>query len=295
MAAVFHRIDLKLIDPTIRFALTKEDKKPGSGILQFLSDSTTISLLDAVKLMIMLSDNTATNLVLDHIATTHDARMAAVNDFLGAKGLGNTRVLNRLYSWETKKQTPEDIRYGIGVSTPEDMVLLLDALYHRTLADSASCTTMLDILKQQQYNEMIPRLLPVDACKYLEVAHKTGEINETKVDVGLILSDKVTIALAVFVDKHPDHREGLNNQAGLLVAHVARAVWNHFTGGSGYECPVRARDVDWNRFPGGSWAIAWVGSLRAMEHSIHTFPIMPTAALWLSFPRVSRRPQRGQT
>jgi beta-lactamase class A len=208
MAAVFHRIDLKLIDPTIRFTLTKEDKKPGSGILQFLSDSTTISLLDAVKLMIMLSDNTATNLVLDRIATTHDARMAAVNNFLAVKGLKNTRVLNRLYSWETKQQTPEGIRYGIGVSTPEDMVLLLDALYHRTLVDSTSCTTMLDILKQQQYNEMIPRLLPVDECKYLEVAHKTGEINETKVDVGLILSDKVNIALAVFVDKHPDHREG---------------------------------------------------------------------------------------
>ncbi|MEK9137085.1 MAG: serine hydrolase, partial [Bacteroidota bacterium] len=212
-------------------------------------------MLDAVKLMIILSDNTATNLVLDQLASTHDARMAAVNDFLLSRGLKNTRLLNRLYSWQTKKQSPEGIRYGIGVSTPEDMMVLLEALYNKTLADSSSCNTMLDILKQQQYNDKIPRFLPIDECLYLDIAHKTGDVNESKADVGLILSDKANIAIAVFVDKHPDHQEDNENQASLLAAHVARAVWNHFTGSSGHERHVRTRDVDWNRFPGGNWLI----------------------------------------
>jgi beta-lactamase class A len=256
MAAFFHLADLKSVDPNERVILTGEDRKGGSGILQFMSPGTTITLLDAVKLMIILSDNTATNLVLDRLGDSHEARMRAVNDFLIAKGLKNTRILNRLYTWQTKLRTPEAIRYGIGVSTPEEMVSLLEALYKGTLADSSSCRAMLDILKLQSDHDMIPRFLPQEDCKYFEVAHKTGGVKETKVDVGLVLSDKANIALCIFVDKHPDHRDGIDNQAVLLAAHVSRAIWNHFTGGSGYyDRKVIGSDVDWNTFPGGRWAI----------------------------------------
>jgi hypothetical protein len=87
------------------------------------------------------------------------------------------------------------------------------------------------------------------------VAHKTGFINESKIDVGLVLSDRANLAIAIFIDKHPDHEEALNNRAFLLAAHVARAGWNFFTGDSGYERVVNERDVDWNQFPGGKWAI----------------------------------------
>jgi beta-lactamase class A len=89
------------------------------------------SLRDAVRLMIILSDNTGTNLVLDRLAETHQERLASVNDFLKSIGLKNTRLLNRLYSWDTK-QPPEGIRYGIGVTTAEDMVLLSEQLYRKT-------------------------------------------------------------------------------------------------------------------------------------------------------------------
>lgn len=256
MAAFFHLSDRKGLEPGEKVVLTADDRKGGSGILQFMSPGTTITLLDAVKLMIILSDNTATNLVLDRLGNSHEARMRAVNDFLLAKGLKNTRILNRLYTWQTKLRTPEAIRYGIGVSTPEDMVSILEALYRGTLVDSTSCRAMLDILKLQSDHDMIPRFLPQEDCKYFEAAHKTGGVNETKVDVGLVLSDRANIALAIFVDKHPDHRDGIDNQAVLLAAHVSRAIWNHFTGASGYyDRRVIASDVDWNTFPGGRWAI----------------------------------------
>ena len=256
MATFFHLVDQKLVDPNEQVVLKMEDKKGGSGILQFMSDGTTISLLDAVKLMIILSDNSGTNLVLDRLADSHEARMAVVNDFMNKIGLNDTRILNRLYTWETKLQTPEAIRYGIGVSTPRDMIMLLEALRGKTVADSESCDAMLDILRKQMYDDMIPRFLPAEDCKYLEVAHKTGGVNETKVDVGLISSDKATYVIAIFVDKYPDHREGMDNKAVLLAAHVSRAIWNHFTGSTGYyDRKVNTAHVDWNRFPGGSWAI----------------------------------------
>ena len=256
MAAFFHLVDQKQIDPKMNVVLTDNDKKEGSGVLQFLSAGSSMALLDVVKLMIILSDNTGANLVLDRLAPTHEARMRVVNDFLLCRGLKNTRILNRLYSWQTKLQTPESIRYGIGVSTPEDMVTIMDGIYRKTLVDSTSCAAMIEILKQQYYGDNIPRLLPAEECAFLNVAHKAGEVEETKADVGLILSDRATIAMAVFVDKHPDHQEWSDNGGALLSAHVARAIWNHFTGSAaGYSRHVVANDVDWTRFPGGRWGI----------------------------------------
>jgi hypothetical protein len=88
------------------------------------------------------------------------------------------------------------------------------------------------------------------------VAHKTGGVQETKADVGLILSDRANIALAVFVDKHPDHEEGGDNLATSLAAHAARAVWNAFTGDTGYtNRQIVPGHVDWNMIPGGRWGI----------------------------------------
>lgn len=265
MTTFFDLANKKIVDASMKVVLTKEDKKQGSGLLQSLSDGATITLLDAVTLMITLSDNTATNLVLDRIADSHEARMNVVNDYMMTNGLKNTRLLNRLYSRKTKQLSPEAIRYGIGVSTPDDMVMLLEALYNKTLGDSASCSAMLEIMKQQTYREMIPRFLPETECKYLDVANKTGSINETKVDVGLVLSDKVNFAIATFVDKHPDHQEGTENTAVLLAAHVARAVWNHFTGMTGYQRNVVTTDVDWNALPGGDWLI-WRSPAAPFPH-----------------------------
>jgi beta-lactamase class A len=256
MGAFFDLVDKRAIDPGVRVVLTQEDKKSGSGILQNLDAGANFSLMDVVRLMIVLSDNSATNLVLDRLAPTHEERMKKVNEFLVSRGLKNTRILNRLYSLPTKQQTPEAIRYGIGVSTPEDMVLLLEQLYSGKLLESASCERMLGILKQQFYGDMIPRLLPREGLKSFEVANKTGFVNESKVDVGLVISDRLKMAVAIFVDKNPDHRDIADNNALMLAARVSRALWNHFTGSTGYEQASAAPpDVDWNSIPGGRWAI----------------------------------------
>jgi beta-lactamase class A len=254
LAALYDRIGRNEIDPDESIVLRQTDIKPGSGVLQFLQPGAVITLRDAATLMITLSDNTATNLVLDHLGTGIEAQLEAVNGFLRSRGLRDTKLLNRLYSAATKQHTPEAMRYGIGVSTPEEMVSLLEQLYRGTLTDSASCAAMIALLGKQFYDDMIPRLLP--ESQGVSVAHKTGSINELKADVGIVFSKTATFAIAVFVDKHPDHVEGVENRAELLGAKVARAVWNHFTGMQGEDPPpVDASDVDWTFFPGGKWGI----------------------------------------
>lgn len=251
MSAFFELVDSGKIDPGTRVVVTAEDKKP--GLLQQMSDGMTMTLLDAVKLMIVVSENTCTNLVLDRLAATHEERLAVVNNHLRRAGLTNTLLLNRLYTLATKQQTSEAIRYGIGMSTPQDMILLMEKLHARTLVSPASCERMIEILRQQEYNDMVPRLLPPEGN--LKVAHKTGWINESKVDVALVESHRATFAIAIFVDKHPDHSSSLENHALLLGAYAARAVWNYFTGDTGYERAINTAHVDWNSFPGGNWLI----------------------------------------
>ncbi len=256
MTAYFDMVRKKEIDPAMRITLRAEDKKPGSGVLQFLDDGAVITLRDAVTLMITMSDNTGTNLVLDRLAPTHQARLAKVNDFIASQGLKNTRILNRLFTLETKQETPEAMRFGIGVATPEDMALLMEKLYDGSLCDSASCASMIGILENQFYSDMVPRLLPQGECRTFAVAHKTGSITETKADVALVLTDRVKFAIAVYVDKSPDHQDDNADAATLLGAYAARAVWNQFTGMTGYDRgTVNTSDVDWTTFKGGKWGI----------------------------------------
>jgi len=256
MTAYFDMVRRKEIDPETRITLRGEDKKPGTGILQFMADGAVITLRDAVSLMITMSDNTATNLVLDRLAPAHAARLAKVNDFIASQGLKSSRLLNRLFTLETKQETPEAMRYGIGVATPEDMVLLMERLYNRSLCDSASCAAMIEILENQFYNDMIPRLLPQGECTSFAVAHKTGSITETRADIALVLTDRVKFAIAIFVDKSPDHQDDGADAATLLGAYAARAVWNQFTGMTGYDRgKVNTSDVHWTEFKGGKWAI----------------------------------------
>ncbi|MEO8168359.1 MAG: serine hydrolase [bacterium] len=254
MTAFFNLVDQKKIDPNMKVVLSADDKKP--SLLESMSDGMTMTLLDAVNLMIVLSDNTATNLVLDRLAATHAERMEVVNSFLRQSGLKNTRLLNRLYTMKTKLQTPEAVRYGIGVATPEDMVLLLEKMYNKTLLSDTSCSAMIQILNRQEHNDMVPRLLPTQGLKQFDVAHKTGWINESKADVALVQTERVTYTVAIFVDKNPDHEDYLENRGVLLAAHVSRAIWNHFTGDKGYEArSVVTSHVDWNTFQGGNWLI----------------------------------------
>jgi beta-lactamase class A len=256
MAAYFDLVRVGKIDPNRRLILQEKWKKPGSGILQQLSEGSTSAAGDLVKLMIMLSDNTATNLVLDQMGDKVASQIEAVNHFAAGIGLKNTRLLNRVYSPETKQQTPEAIRYGFGVSTPEDMVKMLELMYRGSLVNAASSQSMISIMKQQFYADMIPRFLPARECDQVQVAHKTGFVQESQSDVGLIFSPRADIAMAIFVDKQSDHREVIDNRGNLLGARAAQVVWDYFTSGTVSMCDKEPQyETDWNRVPGGRWGI----------------------------------------
>src|SRR5205085_4546327 len=104
--------------------LTNAKKVGGSGILHDLADGLRLSLRDAVTLMMDISDNTATNLVLDFLGIdTVNARMESL-------GLHQTRVLRKAFGGGTSRagEDPALKPYGLGVTTPREMVTLLERL-----------------------------------------------------------------------------------------------------------------------------------------------------------------------
>ncbi len=253
------------ITPEQTALLADSLKVGGSGLLQYFSGDSRQKLIDAVMLMIDVSDNTATNMVIDALGPDLKSRLAAVNNRMAGLGLKHTRLNNRLMGWKTKTDSAESIRYGVGVTTPADMVLLLEKLYRRELADSAASAHMLSILSQQFYNDLIPRYLPFETNADLTVAHKTGSVTGVQADVGLVLSKKLNMAVAVFTEQAQDRRDGYDNQAGIAIARAGRLAWNYFTGDSGYARPY-ITSVDWTSLPGGKWTRVF------LNHAVYPHP-----------------------
>ncbi len=199
--------------------LTKEKKVGGAGILSEFGDGLRLTLRDAVHLMIMLSDNTATNLVLDHITTD------AVNDKLELFGFKVTRSLRKIngggesklfYSDWNKKPDGSPSRYGIGVSTPHEMVELLEKIERGEIVSPEVGKEMIGILKRQQYHDGIARKV-----KEAEVATKPGALDALRSDIGILYTKRGRIAMAITCDDLPTIDWSVDNAGQLLMARLS--------------------------------------------------------------------------
>lgn len=192
MAAVFHQVREGQANWTDEMILTKEKKVGGSGILSEFSDGTKIDLRAAVNLMIVVSDNTATNLILDKISAD------GVNDFLDALGLRQTRSLRKIGGGgDARINTDARLKlFGIGVSTPKEMVGLLEMLEKGEVVSKEASAEMLAVLRRQQYKDGIGRGLP----DTIPSASKSGALDRLRSDVGIIYTRRGRIAMAITID-----------------------------------------------------------------------------------------------
>ncbi|MCS7043084.1 MAG: class A beta-lactamase-related serine hydrolase [Bryobacteraceae bacterium] len=226
MAAVFHKVragEARWDEPV---ELREQDKVSGSGVLRELSHGVKLPLRDLVRLMIVVSDNTATNLVLDRIPAD------AVNEFLDTLGLKQTRALRKVRGDGTDLKAPsgwsraglleENRRFGLGVSTPREMVELMALLDAGKVVSAEDSREMLAILERQQYKDGIGRKLAG-----FRVASKSGALDALRSDVGLVTTPKAKVAMAITVDgmKQPDWTE--DNPGLLLIARLARLLAEH--------------------------------------------------------------------
>ncbi|HEY1188645.1 MAG TPA: serine hydrolase [Gemmata sp.] len=203
-----------------KLTLTKGDKVPGSGILtSHFSDGATFSLRDAVRLMIVFSDNTATNMVLDQIGIpSTNARM----DQLGFK---NTKINAKVFKGSTTSiDKGRTEKYGLGSTTAKEMVQLLEQIETGKVVSPEACQAMLGHMKACDDKEKMTRYLPAGTV----VAHKTGSVNASKTDAGIISTKSGPVAVCVLTDGNDDKRWVADNAAQVLIGKIANEVFEHF-------------------------------------------------------------------
>ena len=192
MTEVFHQIAQGKVNWSDEIILTKEKKVGGSGILHEFSDNSKLDLRTAVNLMIVVSDNSATNLILDKITAD------SVNDFMDTLGLKQTRSMRKIGGGGDSKANA-DARlklFGIGVSSPKDMVKLLEMLENGEIVSREASAEMLAILRRQQFKDGIGRSLP----DTIPSASKSGSLDRLRSDVGILYTRRGRIAMAITVD-----------------------------------------------------------------------------------------------
>ena len=202
----------------------RDDKVSGSGVVADLEDGTSISVRNAAILMIIVSDNTATNLVLDRISAD------AVNAFLDTLDLRQTRSLRKVLGdgqvladasgWSQAGRLEENARFGLGVSTAREMVQLLERLHRGQVVSPAVSADVISILKRQQLKDGIGRHAPDGE----EVASKSGALDALRSDVGIDYTKGGPIAMAITVDDMPQVDYSPDNEGNRLISDLARLI-----------------------------------------------------------------------
>ena len=203
-----------------KIVLQEEDKVPGSGVLQFLRAGAQITLEDAIVLMMILSDNTSTNLVIDQVG------IPAVNARAAAMELKNTYLYKKVYR-KAEGPMPEDQKqFGLGKTTAREMAAVLESIERCDLGDARLCTRMIEIMKNQQSRQMIARYLETADTTEVRsgVAAKLGELDDVKNEVALVYSETGPILISIFTWDNQDQRWMADNQAYLLIARMAKTI-----------------------------------------------------------------------
>jgi beta-lactamase class A len=220
----------KKIDLDSFITLRKEDKVGGSGVLNYhFSDGSTFKLRDAVRLMIAFSDNTATNLVLDAIG------IGATAATMEKMGYPNTKIHSKVFHRETSVFPERSKQYGLGSTTPDEMIRLCEAVYRKQVLSSPACEEMLDHLRACEDRDKLPRPLP-DGVK---VAFKTGSLADTRTAAGIIEWPGGPVAYCVMSYDNQDKRWVPDNAGNVLCADIFRAAYDHFDRPGGAEAKAK--------------------------------------------------------
>lgn len=200
---------LSLDDPVV---LTEIDKVGGAGQLQFLRTPLTLRLWDVAWLMSTLSDNTATNLVLDRI------KIRRVWQKMEALGLPHTKVHSGSMTRLASVAPDSSAKYGLGVTTPNEMAQLFVRLVRGQAVSLRADSTMLAML---EHNEDSSKLLRFNYG--VRAAHKTGDVDAARTDCGVLYLPARVVA-CVMTKNNADTRYWSDSEGNTVIARIGEAI-----------------------------------------------------------------------
>jgi beta-lactamase class A len=201
--------ELSLDDP---LTVLKIDQVPGSGVLQFMHPGMTLSVNDAANLMIILSDNTATNILLDRVA------IRRVWQKMEALGLPHTKVHSKTFQRFTSVAMDSSVKYGLGVTTPNEMAKLFELLAQGKAVNPVADSSMLAILANNADGEQMQRYV-----ENLTVPHKTGSTDSVRTECALFRLQSRVVACGM-TKANADTRYMPDNEAHITLGKIGAAV-----------------------------------------------------------------------
>jgi beta-lactamase class A len=205
LAALFNLAGQGKVNLAAEITIKPENRVGGCGVLSELNPGLRPTVLDVATLMIIQSDNAATNELIDLVG------MDTVNDFARALGLQHTLLQRKMMDGEAVKEGRDNF------TCPRDIGRLLRSLVEGKVVSREASVKMLEIMKRQQLRNKLPALLPEDVT----IAHKTGDLDRLEHDVGVFFLPERTYILAMFTNKLSSNMAGIE-----VINRVSRVVYD---------------------------------------------------------------------
>ena len=204
----------------------------GSGMLHFFDTPLVLTLKDVLTMMIIVSDNTATNLMIDRFG------IDAVNARLESLGMKNTHLYKKVFKPATGPMLADQPKFGLGKTTAREMATLMGYIGECRLQtgtdakgqvfhsaddkDRAVCDVALTMLKSQFYRETVPRYLPNGGDQ--TVASKTGSLDAVRNDVAIVAGKSGPMVLSIFTYDNVDLGWTVDNEGEMSIARLAKVI-----------------------------------------------------------------------
>jgi beta-lactamase class A len=200
----FEQADRGLLDPSAPWSLTEADRVDGTGVLRFLQAGATVTLLDLATLMTVVSDNSATNVLIDRLG------IATIQEAIDRAGMTSTRLGRKMFDFEARERGLENL------ITARDVARLLRCFATGSGLSARSAEQARAILRGQQFNSGLPARLPEGAA----VFHKTGNLPGLLHDAGWIEHARGSAIVVALSDRLVNDGDG-----AVALAAVGETVW----------------------------------------------------------------------
>lgn len=212
-----------------KITLAKSDAVSGSGVLTFLDTPLSLTLKDVLTLMVIMSDNTATNLAIDRFGVD------AVNARISWMGLKDTHLYKKVGKPASAPMPADQPKYGLGKTTAREMKIVMERIGRCELGihgeepekgDTEICQIALTMLRNQFYRNTIPRYLEtLDSSETGSgIASKTGSLNSVRNDVAIVAGKTGPIIISAFTYDNQDKSWTADNEGEVLIGKIAKAV-----------------------------------------------------------------------
>lgn len=212
MGSTLERVSTGALSLKYRTTINKKEKVPFS-ILTLLDDDNSYTINDLILLMIIQSDNTATNKLIDIIG------FDSINTFMKKYNFNSSIVQRKMMDNEARLKAIDNL------CNISDCALFLELIYNGKLINEEYSKLMVSILTHQLDDSMMRIYLPAS----ITIAHKTGDLELLKHDVGIVYTAKIDYIFSMFT-----WEAITDNYAKNLIGNVSKITYDYFMNGGKY-------------------------------------------------------------